>query len=108
MQYIREHDGQFPPGLESKEDQNELGQSGVPDEIVKMMADEMANRLLAYFSLCTSLRVIPRLGNFSPCRDLSSQPKETQLHRCLRPKDHKSRSLKLQRLPRSTDQEKCR
>jgi nicotinamide/nicotinate riboside kinase len=48
MQYIREHDG--PSGLESKDDQNEFGQSGVLDEIVKMIADEMANRLLAYFS----------------------------------------------------------
>jgi len=46
MQHIRAHDGQFPPGLESKEDQNELGQSGVPDEIVHMMAEEMANNPL--------------------------------------------------------------
>jgi nicotinamide/nicotinate riboside kinase len=46
MQYIRAHKGQFPPGLESKEDQNELGESGVSDEIVKMMAEEMANNPL--------------------------------------------------------------
>lgn len=46
MQYIRGHKGQFPPGLESKEDQNELGESGVSDEIVKMMADEMVNSSL--------------------------------------------------------------
>jgi uridine kinase len=46
MQYIRANEGQFPPGLESKEDQNELGQSGVSDEIVKMMAEEMTNNPL--------------------------------------------------------------
>jgi len=41
MRYIRENDGQFPPTLESKEDQNELGQSGVPDNVVQTMREEV-------------------------------------------------------------------
>ena len=41
MRYIRENDGQFPPTLDSKEDQNELGQSGVPDNVVQTMREEV-------------------------------------------------------------------
>jgi nicotinamide/nicotinate riboside kinase len=41
IQYIREHDGDFPPDLDSKEDHNELGPSGVPDDIVTMMHEEI-------------------------------------------------------------------
>jgi len=41
MQYIRQHYGHRPPDLDSKEDKNELGQSGVPDDIVSMMHEEI-------------------------------------------------------------------
>jgi nicotinamide/nicotinate riboside kinase len=41
MRYIRQNDGKFPPTLDSKEDQNELGQSGVPDHVVQIMQNEV-------------------------------------------------------------------
>jgi nicotinamide/nicotinate riboside kinase len=41
MRYIRENEGQFPPTLDSKEDQNELGPSGVPDHIVQIMRESV-------------------------------------------------------------------
>jgi nicotinamide/nicotinate riboside kinase len=41
IRYIRRNDGQFPPTLESKEDQNELGQSGVPDNVVQTMREKV-------------------------------------------------------------------
>jgi nicotinamide/nicotinate riboside kinase len=44
MRYIRENGGQFPPTLESKEDQNELGQSGVSDDIVHVMHEEVVKQ----------------------------------------------------------------
>jgi nicotinamide/nicotinate riboside kinase len=41
MRYIRDNDGQFPPTLDSKEDQNELGHSCVPEEVVRIMHDQI-------------------------------------------------------------------
>lgn len=41
IRYIRRNDGQFPPTLESKEDQNELGQSDVPDNVVQTMREKV-------------------------------------------------------------------
>lgn len=41
MRYIRENEGQFPPTLDSKENQNELGDSGVPSHIVQIMHEEL-------------------------------------------------------------------
>jgi len=43
LQYIRNNDGKFPPTLNSKEDQNELGHSGVPDHVVQIMQEEVVN-----------------------------------------------------------------
>jgi len=43
MQYIRQHYGQSPPDVDSKEDKNELGQSGVADDIVNMMRQEVTS-----------------------------------------------------------------
>ena len=40
IRYIRDHEGQFPPTLDSKEDENELGQSGVPCHVVQMMHEK--------------------------------------------------------------------
>jgi len=47
MRYIRDHEGQFPPTLDSKEDQNELGQSGVPDHVVQVIHEEVVTQNLA-------------------------------------------------------------
>ena len=44
MRYIRENEGQLPPTLDSKEDQNELGPSGVPDHIVRIMHEEIVKQ----------------------------------------------------------------
>jgi nicotinamide/nicotinate riboside kinase len=57
MRYIRENDGQFPPTLESKEDQNELGKSGVPDDVVQTIREEvvrvnLVNRVDTDLLLC--------------------------------------------------------
>ena len=46
MQYIRQHDGHFPPDLDSKEDKNELGRSGVRDGIVNILREEIMDRKL--------------------------------------------------------------
>jgi len=40
MRHIRANEGQFPPTLQSKEDQNELGHSGVPGDVVELMHEE--------------------------------------------------------------------
>ena len=40
IHYIRNNEGRFPPTLHSKEDQNELGQSGVSDHVLKIMHEE--------------------------------------------------------------------
>ena len=39
MQYIRANDGKFPPTLNSKEDQNELGYSDVSDHVIFKMRE---------------------------------------------------------------------
>jgi len=41
LQYIRNNDGRFPPTLNSIQDQNELGHSGVPDNVVEIMHEEV-------------------------------------------------------------------
>ena len=46
MRYIRENEGQFPPTLDSKEDQNGLGPSGIPDHIVQIMHEEIVKQSL--------------------------------------------------------------
>jgi nicotinamide/nicotinate riboside kinase len=46
MQYIRSHDGEFPPTLDSIQDKNTLGHSGVPDAVVKIMQDEVVKENL--------------------------------------------------------------
>ena len=43
IRYIRANDGKFPPTLNSKEDQNELGHSGVPGHVVEIMREEMVS-----------------------------------------------------------------
>jgi nicotinamide/nicotinate riboside kinase len=46
MQYIRSHDGEFPPTLDSIQDKNTAGHSGVPDAVVKIMQDEVVKENL--------------------------------------------------------------
>lgn len=41
IHHIRENEGQFPPSLDSKEDQNELGESGVSGNVVQIMHEEV-------------------------------------------------------------------
>src|SRR5271170_191828 len=41
LKYIRTHDGKFPPTLNSIQDQNELGNSGVPDHVVEIMKEDV-------------------------------------------------------------------
>ena len=57
MRYIRSHDGDLPPTLNSIQDKNELGQSGIPDEVVQMMQTEvvkgdLVKRNSAEIALC--------------------------------------------------------
>ena len=40
IRYIRSNEGRFPPTLNSKEDQNELGKSGVAGDVVQAMREE--------------------------------------------------------------------
>ena len=42
LRYIRNNDGQFPPTLRSKEDQNEIGESGVSGDVVQILKEEYA------------------------------------------------------------------
>jgi nicotinamide/nicotinate riboside kinase len=44
LSYVRTH-GHLPPRLQSKEDQNEKGASGVPDEVVSELRDRVAEKL---------------------------------------------------------------
>ncbi|KAJ5160855.1 uncharacterized protein N7482_007859 [Penicillium canariense] len=46
LSYVRAH-GHLPPRLESKEDQNEAGASGVPDTVVDSLRSEVQRRLAA-------------------------------------------------------------
>lgn len=46
LQYIKAN-GRFPPNLESKEDQNDVGKSGVEQEVVAKWKDEVALALPA-------------------------------------------------------------
>src|SRR2546423_7688226 len=46
LQYIRSNDGQLPPTLNSIQDGNELGESGVPDEVVQKMGNEAVEQSL--------------------------------------------------------------
>lgn len=46
MQYIRNHNGAFPPNVDSIQDKNTLTHSGVPDTVVQIMQDEMAKENL--------------------------------------------------------------
>jgi nicotinamide/nicotinate riboside kinase len=41
MQYIRNHNGEFPPNLDSIQGKNTLTHSGVPDAVVQIMQDEV-------------------------------------------------------------------
>jgi len=48
IRYIRGNEGKFPPTLDSREDQNEIGPSGVPDEVVQIMqTDVVASNLVS-------------------------------------------------------------
>lgn len=42
LRYVRNNNGQFPPTLRSKEDQNELGESGVSGDVVQILKEEFA------------------------------------------------------------------
>lgn len=46
LRYIRENDGRLPPTLNSKEDRNALGHSGVSDHVVQIMHDDIIKRNL--------------------------------------------------------------
>jgi nicotinamide/nicotinate riboside kinase len=46
LRHVRENDGTFPPTLDSKEDQNELGVHGVPDDVVQIMRNQMVEQNL--------------------------------------------------------------
>ena len=41
LKYIRTHEGKLPPTLNSIQDQNELGPSGVPDHVVEIMQEDV-------------------------------------------------------------------
>jgi nicotinamide/nicotinate riboside kinase len=42
LKYIRTHEGKLPSTLNSLQDQNELGHSGVPDHVVEIMQEDFA------------------------------------------------------------------
>jgi nicotinamide/nicotinate riboside kinase len=46
MQYIRNHNGELPPNLDSIQDKNTLTHSGVPDAVVQIMQDEVVKESL--------------------------------------------------------------
>ena len=46
LQYIRSNNGQLPPTLNSIQDNNELGESGVPEEVVQIMGKEAMEQSL--------------------------------------------------------------
>lgn len=46
LQHIRNNDGQLPPTFNSIQDKNELGKSGVPEEVVQIMRNEAAEQSL--------------------------------------------------------------
>jgi nicotinamide/nicotinate riboside kinase len=43
IRYIRENDGRRPPNLNSIQDKNELGEPGVPDDLVQIMHKEFVS-----------------------------------------------------------------
>jgi len=46
LRHIRENNGELPPTLNSIQDKNEVGKSGVPEEVVKIMRQEAGEQNL--------------------------------------------------------------